>query len=170
MRDLEVANIGGDPVPSLDEDDIASNNIGSAGFNLGTIAKKNARLGKHLGDGLHNTRGGPVLPPIEGRLNYKDSHEDYTQGEVCDGWRISQGLPRDEDENASNAEDRPETFEEVSEYLPKQGVRERRDLVFALLSQPIVGFSSRQAMSHVDLKAFLNFFDLQLVPFDGFKF
>lgn len=106
---------------------------------------------------MHHAGRRPVLVSVERRLDDEDGNQDDTQSEVGNGRvRVSEGSLRDEDEDASDEKNGSKALEEVSHNLPEPRVRQRRDLVHAMLLEAFLGIPPRQALSRVNVEPPLN--------------
>ena len=101
-----------------DKQHITWNNITRHHLCLSPISLHKAVFRQHICNASHHPTGTPILPSIKARLRKKHSNKHNRQSQVGDGGiGITEWLPAYENENAADAEDASEAFEEVAEDL-----------------------------------------------------
>lgn len=116
-RDLDKTNIGRELVASLDQQDISRDELVGKEGDLLSVAYYKAVFREQVLDRVHDTRRRPVLPHVKCSLDEEHSKQDDSQGKVRRRRGLSQGSPRDKDQNCGHKEDCTEPLEEVTDYL-----------------------------------------------------
>ena len=130
---LGETNIGRELISSLDNQDVAGDNIDGHDGDLYAIPDDEALFGNHVFDGCHDAGRRPILPHVEGGLDEPDGNQYNGEGQVGQYRRVAQRAPCDEDEDSADEENGSEALEEVAEPLLKTMGDGRRGHVLSIL-------------------------------------
>lgn len=132
-----------------------------------TVADDNALIGQHGAYRCHDSACTEVLPSIEASLDEPNSDEHTGKRQVSLRWRVTKGLPGDEDQYTSCQEDGTKTTEEVSHDLGEEARRWRCHFVATILGDAALDLIIAEALVDVDGEAATQLLDFKGMPFEA---
>ena len=105
------------------------------------------------------------MPHVESSLDEENAEQDNGESQVGRRRRLSEGLPRDKNEDASDKQDGTEALEEVSKDFPEAVRLRRRRRILAVLCQATSDLIARETLVERAGEAANNFIDGQEMPF-----
>jgi hypothetical protein len=166
-RDFDEANVSGELVALLDDDNVSRNQVLGRDACLRSAADHETLVWKHGANGSHDFACRPILPCVEGSLDEPDSNQHTGKSQVGGCWRGTQWPPGDKYQDSGNDQDTSKPAEEVAHKLAHESRWRRSNLVRTILVPKTFDVVVSETALSVHRQPVAQLVDGKSVPFEA---